>query len=67
MGAHLLLLHARNGHNLNLFCFELLVIARVRRLYEENIVDCHWWLFLQTWHLIYLLGVWNHRRYWHCR
>ena len=67
MGAHLLLLHARNGHYLNLFCFELLVIARVRRLYEENIVDCHWWLFLQTLHLIYLLGVWNHRRYWHCR
>ena len=61
MGAHLLLLLAGNSHYLYLFRFELFVIARVRRLHEENVIDCFWWLFLQAGHVkLGLVGIGRH-------
>ena len=60
MCAHLLFLLAGNSHYLDFFSFELLVVAWVRRLHEEYVIDCFRWLILQAGHFDWLVRVLRH-------
>ena len=56
MGAHLLFFFAGNGHYLDFFSFELLVVAWVRRFHKKYVVDGFWWFILQARHFDWLVA-----------